>query len=73
MSKIITFSGTEKGIISIMKIDEPYGKGSGSVASISISLAGLADAPDWKVHIPLDNLDEVIKELQDLKDSAEKN
>jgi len=67
MSKIIPLSGTKNGVISVTKIDEPYGKDSGTVASIGISLAGNADEPEWKVHIPLDNLDEVIKALQDLK------
>ncbi|MEA2092045.1 MAG: hypothetical protein U9O83_06740 [Campylobacterota bacterium] len=67
MPKVINLSGTQKGIISIAKLEEPYGKDSVTVASISISLAGLTDAPDWKIHIPLDNLDEVIEELQALK------
>ena len=63
MSKVINLSGTAKGIISIAKIDEPYGKESLTVASIGISLAGKADQPEWKVHIPLDNLDEVMPEV----------
>lgn len=67
MSKIIALKGTKKGIISITKIDEPYGKGSNSVASIGVSLAGNADEPEWKVHIPLQNLDEVIEALKGLK------
>jgi len=67
MSKIIGLNGTEKGIISVTKLDEPYGKGSHSVASIAISLAGNADAAEWKVHIPFENLDEVIEALQALK------
>jgi hypothetical protein len=67
MSTTIALSGTKKGIISVTKIDEPYGAGSATVASIGISLAGNANEPEWKVHIPLDNLDEVIKALQELK------
>ncbi|MDQ1244433.1 MAG: hypothetical protein QG565_773 [Campylobacterota bacterium] len=67
MSKIIALSGTKKGVISVTKIDEPYGKGSHSVASIGISLAGNADEPEWKVHVPLENLDEVIEALRELK------
>ncbi len=67
MSKKIALSGTEKGIISVAKIVEPYGKDSITVASIGISLSGNVDSPEWKVHIPLDNLDEVIKELEALK------
>ena len=67
MSKTIALSGTQKGIISVAKLEEPYGKNSGTVASIGISLSGNIDAPEWKVHLPLDNLDEVIEALQALK------
>ena len=66
MSKVIALSGTKKGVISVTKVDEPYGKESATVASIGISLSGDAESPEWKVHIPLDNLEEVIKELQAL-------
>lgn len=71
MSKTIALSGTKKGVISVAKIAEPYGAGSGTVASVGISLAGNANEPEWKVHIPMDNLDEVIAALQDLKGSAD--
>lgn len=67
MSKTIPLHGTKNGVISITKIDEPYGKDSNTVASIGISLSGEADNPEWKVHIPLENLDEVIKALSELK------
>ncbi|WP_457749248.1 hypothetical protein [Sulfurimonas sp.] len=67
MSKTIGLSGTKNGVISIKKINEPYGPGSGTVASIGISLSGETENPEWKVHIPLDNLDEVIKALSELK------
>lgn len=59
--------GTKQGTISISKIVEPYGEGSGTVASVGISLSGKSDEPDWKVHIPLENLDEVIAALSKLK------
>lgn len=67
MSKTIALSGTKKGVISVTKLEDPYGEGSGTVASIGISLDGNANSPEWKVHIPLDNIDEVIKALQELK------
>ena len=67
MSKTIALSGTKNGVISVTKLEDPYGKGSGTVASIGISLSGEANNPEWKVHIPLDNLDEVIEALQALK------
>jgi len=67
MSKTIALSGTQNGVISITKLDNPYGENSGTVASIGVSLSGEANNPEWKVHIPLENLDEVIKALQALK------
>ena len=67
MSKTIALSGTKKGVISVTKIDEPYGKDSATVASIGISLAGNAEEPEWKVHLPMDNLAEVIEALQALQ------
>ncbi len=67
MSKTITLNGTKKGVISVTKIDEPYGAGSASVASIGISLVGNANEPEWKVHIPLENIDDVIEALKELK------
>ncbi len=63
----LTLEGTKNGIISIAKIDEPYGEGSNTVASIGISLSGDKDNPEWKVHIPLKNLDDVISALQAIK------
>ena len=67
MSKTIALSGTKKGVISVTKIDEPYGKGSASVTSVGISLVGNAEEPEWKVHLPMDNLEEVIKALQEIQ------
>lgn len=67
MATIINLSGTKKGVISITKLQQPYGKGSEDVASIGISLAGNTEEPEWKVHIPLDNIDEVVEALRALK------
>ena len=63
----IPLAGTKKGVISVSKIDEPYGAGSDSVASIGISLSGDAKNPEWKVHIPLGNIDAVIEALKTVK------
>ena len=67
MSKTISLHGTKNGVISVRKIEEPYGAGSGTVASVGISLAGNADEPEWKIHIPLENVDAVIEALSALK------
>jgi len=63
----LSLEGTKNGIISIAKIEEPYGTGSAMVASIGISLSGNEEKPEWKVHIPMNNLDEVIAALQAMK------
>ncbi|WP_294917863.1 hypothetical protein [Sulfuricurvum sp. PD_MW2] len=65
--KEVPLEGTKKGVISISKVDEPYGAGSDSVASIGISLSGDAKNPEWKVHIPMGNIDAVIEALKAVK------
>ncbi|MDD3344664.1 MAG: hypothetical protein PHR87_13960 [Sulfurospirillaceae bacterium] len=60
-------AGTKNGIISISHLEEPYGNGSFPVVSIGISLKKNGEEPDWKAHIPYENLDELINALQDAK------
>ncbi len=62
----MTLSGT-KGKITITTIAEPYGAKSESVASIGISLKSDASEPEWKVHIPKANIDQVVEALQKAK------
>ena len=71
LSKIIDevkLSGTENGKIEVAVISEPYGEGSDSVASIGVFLNGENNEPDWKVHIPKENIDSVILALQKAKE-----
>lgn len=63
---MIPLAGTKKGIITVSKITEPYGKQSGPVASIGIALDGNAESPEWKVHIPLENVDSLIEALKNV-------
>ena len=63
--KTIPLAGTEKGIITIARVEEPYGPGTPPVVSIGISLKGDPDNPDWKVHIPYENLPQVIEALKE--------
>lgn len=65
--KEIQLDGTKKGVIAVSKIDAPYGEGSDSVASIGISLSGDAKNPEWKVHIPMGNIEAVIEALKSIK------
>lgn len=59
---------TKKGTISVSHLEEPYGASSEPVVSIGISLKGDSEEPDWKAHIPYDNLDDLIKSLNDAKE-----
>ena len=65
--KSFTLAGTKEGTISVSSIEEPYGKGSHSVVSIGISLKGDIDEPDWKAHIPYENLDDLIDALMEAR------
>jgi hypothetical protein len=65
--KTFALHGTKNGTISVADIEEPYGAGSGSVVSIGISLKGDTNEPDWKAHIPYENIDELIVALEDAK------
>ncbi len=71
LSKVINefpLSGTENGKIEVGIIEEPYGKDTPSVASIGIFLNKENNEPDWKVHIPKENIDDVIEALQKAKE-----
>jgi len=67
--KKVVLSGTKNGRITITAIEKPYGANSESVASIGISLKANATEPEWKVHIPKTNIDEVIEALQKVKET----
>lgn len=61
-------AGTKHGMISVSHLEEPYGNGSFPVVSIGISLKSSAQEPDWKAHIPYENIDELINALKEAKE-----
>ncbi len=63
--KKIDLAGTNKGVISIADVTEPYGPGSNDVVSVGIALNG--EDVEWKAHIPYENIDAVIEALQEAK------
>jgi hypothetical protein len=65
--KELVLDGTKDGRITIGLIEEPYGADSEIVVSIGISLKSNSDEPDWKVHIPKANIDDVIEALIEAK------
>lgn len=58
----ILLNGTQSGKISLANIKNPYGEGSKDVLSIAICLKD--NEPEWKIHVPYANLDELIIALQ---------
>jgi len=65
----IELSGTKNGKIEVATLSEPYGSKSEPVASIGIFLSGGSDEPDWKVHIPKENIRAVIAALEEAKET----
>ena len=65
--KELALAGTKNGKITVGVVEEPYGKDSASVASVAISLNANSQEPDWKVHLPKENIDEVIAALEEAK------
>ncbi len=66
--KTFPLAGTKEGVISVSHLKEPYGEGSNDVVSIGISLKGDVKNPDWKAHIPYENLDDLIDALKMAKE-----
>ncbi|WP_201352913.1 hypothetical protein [Hydrogenimonas urashimensis] len=65
--KEIPLASSDNGVLSVATVKEPYGEGSEPVVSIAIWLTKSDDEPDWKVHVPAKNLDQVIEALQEAK------
>lgn len=65
----ILLKGTQNGKISLANIKNPYGDGSGEILSIAVCLKD--NTPEWKIHIPYENLDELIIALQSISDKRQ--
>ncbi len=65
--KELALGSAKNGKITVGTLVEPYGPNSDSVVSIAISLNSTSTDPDWKVHIPKDNIDDVIAALVEAK------
>ena len=64
--KTLKLAHSKEGTISVAHIEQPYGQYSSPVASIAIATSGEKD--EWKVHIPYENLDELIEALNEARD-----
>jgi hypothetical protein len=63
--KTLKLAHTNGGTISVAHIEKPYGEESNPVVSIGISMSG--EDHDWKVHIPYENLDDLISALHEAR------
>ncbi len=66
--KTIKLASMEGGSITLSRMEHPYGDSSKPVVSIGVSLKG--GEPDWKVHIPYENIDELISALNEAKNNG---
>ena len=57
--EVIRYRDRSDAAISVVRLEEPYGPGSGAVVSVGVSLKGEGRAPHWKVHVPLSLAPEV--------------
>lgn len=51
--EVFPYDDRSDAVISVVRLEEPYGPGSPAVVSVGSSLKGRAREPTWKVHIPL--------------------
>ncbi len=65
--KEIPLASSDDGAITVATVKEPYGENSSPIVSLGIWLSKTSEEPDWKVHIPVENLDQVIEALQEAK------
>jgi hypothetical protein len=64
----VPLAHTKEGKITVAHISEPYGEGSKPVVSIGVALDGDESKPDWKVHIPYENINDIIAALKAAKE-----
>ena len=50
--EVFPYDNMDNAYITVQRLDEPYGPGSGSVISIGSTLKGDIHHPSWKVHVP---------------------
>ncbi|AJC92471.1 hypothetical protein CSUB8523_0954 [Campylobacter subantarcticus LMG 24377] len=66
--KSIELHGSKNGEISLCHLANPYGVGSEDILSIGVALKKESGV-DWKIHIPYENLKELIQALQEIEKS----
>ena len=60
---VVPYLDRKDSVISIVKLIDPYGPGTSPVVSIGSSLKAKPEAPTWKIHIPLELVEEVTQAM----------
>jgi hypothetical protein len=60
----IPYPDRDDAYIVVKRIHEPYGNVGEEVVSIGCTLKGNVENPTWKVHVPIDLIDDVIMAIK---------
>jgi len=60
----IPYKKRKNAWIVVKRIDNPYGEGTESVISLGCTLKDELENPTWKVHIPVDLIEDVVSALK---------
>lgn len=63
---VVPYKDRDKSSIIVTHLEEPYGPGSSPVISVGCTLKDDVDNPTWKVHLPIDILQEVIDAMKEV-------
>jgi hypothetical protein len=66
--KKIDLANSKDGVINVSVLHEPYGPESEAVVSVAINLKSDANEPDWKIHVPKENIDAICEALKKAKE-----
>ena len=67
---VIPYKERKNAALTVTRLDNPYGEGSSPVVSVGCTLKGDLDNPSWKIHIPVDLLDETISAIKEVSDPS---
>ncbi|NPA29515.1 MAG: hypothetical protein GXO33_04950 [Epsilonproteobacteria bacterium] len=64
----IPLANSENGVITVAVLQEPYGKESAPVVSVGVWLNRAGGEPDWKIHVPKENVDALVEAIVEAKE-----
>ena len=70
--RVFPYPNRDRAAITVCRVTEPYGPGSGEVVSVGCTLKGKPEEPSWVVHVPVELASEVgdaIKSAADKRSS----